>query len=139
MIGFEIHTYKDGRWRIDSIFDDQDIAVYEAKRINESNRYAGVLVIEETYDETSNSATWRTLFRGGRFANRLWGNLYAAKRKAERAETKARQRKERLPTVGEEPRPAKTGGFFNPLIILMLLVGGGFAALFTLHHVFLGF
>jgi hypothetical protein len=136
MIGFEIHTYKDGRWRIDSIFDDREIAVFEARRIDESKRYGGVLVIEETYDDAANRSTWRTIFRGGRFANRLWGNFYAMQRKAERAETKSRRRKEFLPTAGERP-PAPTGGFLTPLVMLVVLGACGFAALFALRHLFL--
>jgi hypothetical protein len=57
------------------------------------------------------------------------------KRKAERAETKARQRKERLPTVGEQPTAPK-GGFLNPLITLMVLAGCGLTAMFLLQKVF---
>ena len=136
MIGFEIHTYKDGRWLIDALFDDRDLAVLEAKRIDQSKRYAGVLVIEETYDEATNNATWRTIFRGGRFANRFWGDLYAMRRKSQRAETKARQRRDRLPTAGEKPR-AKSTGFLRPIMTLLVLAACCLTAMYTLHQIFL--
>ncbi len=136
MIGYEIHTYKDGRWRIDSIFDNEELAVFEARRVIDSKRYAGVLVIEEIYDEAVNRATWRTVFRGGTFANRLWGNLYALHRKASRAETKSRQRKERLPTVGEQPHAPTSRGFLAPVIALIVIAFGGVAAMLGLRHLF---
>ena len=65
MIAFEIQVFKDGVWKVDSIFDDRELALFEAKRIDEGTRYPGVQVVEEKYDETSDLTTTRTLFRGG--------------------------------------------------------------------------
>ena len=42
MRAFEIHTYQDGKWRIDSVFDDRELAMFEARRVDEGSRYAGV-------------------------------------------------------------------------------------------------
>lgn len=64
---FEIHTYQGGRWKIDSVFDERDLAVFEAQRMDVSGRYPGVRVIEETFDET-NTTTSRTVFRGAKVA-----------------------------------------------------------------------
>ena len=44
---FEIHTFRGGKWKIDSVFDDRDLALFEATRMDESGRHAGVRVIEE--------------------------------------------------------------------------------------------
>ena len=65
MRAYEIHTYRDGVWKVDSVFDDKDLAIFEARRVEEGSRYAGVKVIEEYYDEASDLTTTRTLFRGG--------------------------------------------------------------------------
>lgn len=65
MRAYEIHTIRDGIWRVDSVFDDRELAIFEAKRVEEGSRYAGVKVVEEIYDEVSNLTTTRTLFRGG--------------------------------------------------------------------------
>ena len=65
MRSFEIHTFREGVWKIDSVYDDRQLAIFEAKRIAEGTRYAGVKVIEEVDDEVSNLTTTRTLFRGG--------------------------------------------------------------------------
>ena len=47
---YEIQTYHSGDWKIDSVFDDQDLATLEANRIHTGGRYVGVRVVEETYD-----------------------------------------------------------------------------------------
>ena len=49
---------------MNSVYDDLNLAIDEAKRVDEGSRYAGVRVIEENYDEATNQTTSRTLFRG---------------------------------------------------------------------------
>jgi hypothetical protein len=133
MIAFEIHTYREGQWRIDSIFDDAELAVETARRIDEGRRYAGVLVIAEDYDEATNTATNRTLFRGGRFANRVWRVLPAVRRRARQPGPQARKRaRERLP--GGEPRVVVAGpGPIGMVLSLMMIVLGGLAAVVGLR------
>jgi hypothetical protein len=60
---FEIHTYRNGSWKIDSVFDDRDLALMEADRIDRSNRYSAVRVVEETFDEETERGGTRTIFR----------------------------------------------------------------------------
>ena len=64
MRSFEIQIYKDRKWKMNSVYDDLNLAIDEAKRVDEGSRYAGVRVIEENYDEATNQTTSRTLFRG---------------------------------------------------------------------------
>lgn len=44
---YEIQTLQRGRWKIASIFDDFDLAVYEARRIENAGRFRGVRVVKE--------------------------------------------------------------------------------------------
>jgi hypothetical protein len=60
---FEIHIQRAGAWKIDSIFDDHDLVMMEAKRMAQSHRIDGVRVVEETYDEASNTSATHTIFR----------------------------------------------------------------------------
>lgn len=60
---FEIHTYRNGSWKIDSVFDDRDLALMEADRIDRSNRYSAVRVVEETFDDETEKGGTRTIFR----------------------------------------------------------------------------
>ncbi|HET7595535.1 MAG TPA: hypothetical protein VFK15_01250 [Burkholderiales bacterium] len=64
MRAFEIHTYQGGKWKIDSVFDDRDLAVFEAQRMEGSKRYLGVRVVEETFDENTQQTAVRTIYRG---------------------------------------------------------------------------
>ncbi len=64
MRAFEIHTFHNGKWKIDSVFDDRDLALFEAGRMESSSRHAGGRVIEENYDEDTQECSTRTIYRG---------------------------------------------------------------------------
>lgn len=63
MVVYEIHTHRDGTWKIDSVFDDKDLAVLEATRLERSNRHPAVRVVEETVDEATDHKVTRTIYR----------------------------------------------------------------------------
>ncbi len=64
LVIYEIHTLRDGEWKIDSIFDDRDLALQEGHRIEHSNRFSAVRVVEETFDEATEKGSTRTIYRG---------------------------------------------------------------------------
>ena len=66
MKAFEIHTFQSGKWKIDSVFDDRDLALFEGQRMDESGRYTGIRVIEEIYVESTQETKTRTIFRGSK-------------------------------------------------------------------------
>lgn len=134
MKAFEIHTYRDGKWRIDSMFDDREIAVYEAERMDSSGRYSSVRVIEEIYDEERDETRTRTIYRGQR----------AAQEAAERLEE---SRKKRVVQKGTRPggggeirarpqkiQPKKSGSLTGFVVILALLGVLGIALLIGLRY-----
>ncbi len=133
MKAFEIHTYQDGKWKIDSIFDDRELALFEARRVDEGSRYSGVRVIEENYEESSNLTTTRTIFRGGNV------DRQEKARKASKA-VKARARARRgagSREMGKKRRPRKnrkTSNLVIPVLILSVLAIAGLAALFGLQE-----
>lgn len=115
---------------MDSVFDDRKYAIQEAQKMDQSTRYAGVRVIEENYNERTNEATSRTLFRGG-----------AAK--SDNAGTKVISTPQSAPRGGTEGESkgayrgrheAKKTSFLVPVLILMIVVLGGLAALFGLQQ-----
>lgn len=132
MRAYEIHTFRDGKWKVDSVFDDRELAIFEAKKINEGTRYAGVKVVQEDWDEASNLTTMRTLYRGGAAINDM-----PAKRRAAATTKKSASRtgtgKKRVGMGKAKPQPKKTS-FIVPIMVLMaiILVAGG--ALFGLQH-----
>ena len=137
MKAFEIHTYLGGRWKIDSVFDDRDLAVFEAERMDVSGRYPGVRVVEETFDEASNSTTNRTIFRGAKVAkaNEEEFRKSAAVRRqvvTAREERKvtsvARQRQLKREAVQKKTSPVRL------ITILILLAGFAGGAMFGLSY-----
>ena len=131
MKAFEIHTFQDGRWKIDSVFDDRELALFEARRVDEGTRYSGVRVIEEIYDEASDLTTTRTIFRGGN------ADRQERLRKAEEAQKAAVPRR----GTGDEPtrkrRPKKkekTTNYLIPILILAVLAFAGLSALLGLQQ-----
>ena len=68
MKAFEIHTYQSGKWKIDSVFDDRDLAMFEAQRMDSSGRYTGIRVVEEIYLESTRETKTRTIYRGSKIA-----------------------------------------------------------------------
>jgi hypothetical protein len=87
MKAFEIHTYQSGKWKIDSVFDDRDLAMFEANRMDESGRYSGVRVIEEIFVEQTQQTRTRTIFRG----SKVEANNAAELRKSKQARQQAQQ------------------------------------------------
>lgn len=85
MKAFEIHTYQSGKWKIDSVFDDRELVLFEAHRTDDSGRFTGVRVIEEVYDAASETSTVRTLFRGSKIAHGMLGRWNAASRTGNRS------------------------------------------------------
>jgi hypothetical protein len=63
---YEVQIFRDKRWRIDSMFDDKSLALYEARRMNDSGRYVCVRVVEEYFDEITGQTKLWTIYRGGR-------------------------------------------------------------------------
>lgn len=64
MKAFEIQTFQGGRWKIDSVFDDRELAIFEAQRMDGGKRYLGVRVVEENFDEQTQQTTTRTIYKG---------------------------------------------------------------------------
>ncbi len=133
MKAFEIHTFRGGKWKIDSVFDDRDLALFEARRMDSSNRFPGVRVVEEIFDEASSQTTSRTIFRGGSGAEQQM----QPQNKQAPSRMPAKQRaagEERAPKGGKRPG-AKKNSTFSGVLLMFLAVGVlGFAAMFGLQY-----
>ncbi|NQV83259.1 MAG: hypothetical protein HQ494_05510 [Rhodospirillales bacterium] len=132
MKAFEIQTYLDGKWRIDSVFDDRELALFEARRVDQGSRYSGVRVIEENYDESSDLTTTRTIFRGSNLARRQKAQKGAQAIKAHGSASRGAGSRERQ----KKRRPRqnqKSSNYFIPVLILSVLVVAGLAALYGLQ------
>jgi hypothetical protein len=122
MILFEIHTFRSGQWKIDSVFDDKELAIYEAQRIEKAGRFPAVRVIQEIYDEDTQRTSVRTVYRTSKVDA---ANVEASRRRAQPLTVAA---------PPPRPRPKKSG--VSPAVLLLtlvLIVLGGLGALYLLQ------
>jgi hypothetical protein len=123
MILYEIHTFRGATWKIDSVFDDKDLAVYEAQRIEKGGRFSAVRVIQETYDEETQRMGVRTIYRST---------------KVDRANVELEQKRNRPLSVASPPplpKPKKAG--VSPVLLLLTLTAivlGGIGALYLIQN-----
>jgi hypothetical protein len=137
---YEIHTFAGGKWKIDSVFDDRDLALFEAGRMEESGRHAGVRVIEEEFDESTQKTRIRTIYRGSKLDSSNAAALEKAKttriavaqQKKEIAQHKARQRVEAVRRAKErKTNPFRLVGLFAAITFLGVCAVIGLRFLYT--------
>lgn len=134
MRAFEIHTFHNGKWKIDSVFDDRDLALFEAGRMESSSRHAGVRVIEENYDEDTQECSTRTIYRGAKYGQSTPAPKNKAgqdSRSGDPAKDRGREqdRKKRAKTDKEK----KKKGIGFSIMVLTLSLFGGVAAIIGLR------
>ena len=59
---YEVHIFRDQTWKVDSVYDDKALAIYEAQRIHLTGRFLAVRVIEETFDLKTDRRTIRPVY-----------------------------------------------------------------------------
>lgn len=126
MRAFEIHTFHNGRWKIDSVFDDRDLALFEASRMESSKRHAGVRVIEENFDEESRKCTTRTIYRG---ANNVQSKTAPENKARQDARSGAPANKlgrelNRKKRAKKSKNKKKKGVVFSIMVLALALFGG---------------
>ncbi len=134
MRAFEIHTFRNGRWKIDSIFDDKELALFEAQRMDGSGRYLGVRVVEEAFDENDRKTSARTIFRGTKAAQSNEKALKAKSRAREEVEIERRRKTARdaeRRRVLLHKAKKKESNPYRLISLLLLLVLLGLGALYA--------
>ena len=59
---YELQVYQNGSWQFDSYYDDRDLVLSEAERIDAAGRYLGVRVLVEKFNEERQSSSFSTIF-----------------------------------------------------------------------------
>lgn len=62
MSTFELQTFQTGKWAVDSYFDDRDLAMSEAEKLEGSGRHSGVRVLQEDFDGDDTKSRVRVIF-----------------------------------------------------------------------------
>lgn len=136
LTSFELQTYRAGTWKIDSIYDDRDLALFEAKRLAESRRHSGVRVVQEDFDEQTSETSTRVLYRSN-MASDANTQVIEKRKEVRRDANQARTKKK--PDI--ELRPGKRPqGEDSTFSLGIILTGGsillfGIAAMLALRYV----
>jgi hypothetical protein len=129
VISYEVQLYMNGKWRIDSLFDDQHLAETEAARAMDSTfRPQAVRVVLQLLDEKTQLITERTVFRRSRVEEQ---NAREAVEAPQRPAEEPEPRKAREEYVRKTPvrRPPKTphpraSWLWLTAVFFMLALGG---------------
>lgn len=100
---YEIQIYRNGQWIIQAFFDDKELALLEARRMSETNRYAGVRVVEEIVDDDLEDVRQRVVYRWSEVdkhneqvreeRQKLQERVLAERRRREKARAERRRRR----------------------------------------------
>ena len=63
MKSYELQVLDKGNWLTDSVYDDRDLAVTQARQLDGNSRFGGIRVIEEIFSEGSQKSVCKTVFR----------------------------------------------------------------------------
>jgi len=135
MSSFELQTFKAGKWEIDSYYDDRELALSEAERLDIGGRHNGVRVVEENYDETTNRSSYHVVFTK---MKRIGGDDWRAKaqRVSRRTGPAGAHATEARPRSRPPRGSSKSGANLYLMVILALvLLIGGVAAMIGLQEV----
>lgn len=82
---FEIHARRNGKWKIDSVMDDRELAIAEAQQLAQRNGVEAVRVVRDTYNEHRGEFIKRTVFHTSRQQEAIALDLQRRKQAAEEA------------------------------------------------------
>ena len=106
---FEVHALRNGNWYIDSVHDDREQALHEARDLFDRRHRRGVKVIQENYNDEKDTSVTRTIFT------------------EERGVDKPKYRRQMPDSPVRPAAPRKKKGdsdFVRYIVILVLSVGG---------------
>ncbi len=129
LIAYEVHTYEHGSWQIASMFDDKELALIEARRIEEGLRHRETRVVEETHDEESGRTKSRVIYSSPKIRTPESPAAHPEKPGAPATVREYPKPGRRRSAVTEKPPNLVVAG-----LTFVLIVGFGIAALIALEH-----
>jgi hypothetical protein len=62
-VTFEIYSFKNGNWMLDSVHDDKNMAIHQGRMLIASPHHMAIRVIQETYDEASDNTISKIIYK----------------------------------------------------------------------------
>lgn len=132
-VAFEVHAFNAGKWKIQGFFDDKDLALSEARRMEEGRRYPAVRVVEERYDVQAGGYRSRTVYRSSAVDSE---NDTALKERAQIRREVQEQRQARSAASARPPKPPRSPALVYATIAAkaLLIFAFGFGAIYALNQ-----
>ncbi len=111
-VSYEVLSTRGKSWTIESVNDDREVALYEARALLKNRHLKAVKVVQDTYDDEADRTTTRTIFNEARGA---------AKGKPKPETQEETEDAAAAPAVG---RKKDGSDVVKYLIILVLSIGG---------------
>ncbi len=67
-VSYELLSSRGENWTIETVFDDREVALHEARTLLENRHVKAVKVVQETYDDEAEKSIARTIFNEERGA-----------------------------------------------------------------------
>ena len=138
-VTYEVCVFYNGQWKVDSLYDDRDIALFEAQRVLEGSHCTGVRVAEERLDDRTAKYVTRTIFRKTKVDDSNRDNMEREKKLRRDAEARngaANVRRiesyEGAAGVAAVASPVDFGLIFR-LLLGAIIILGGIAAILALR------
>ena len=109
-ISFEIYSFKNGNWMLDSVHDDKNMAIHQGRMLIASPHHMAIRVVQETYDEATDNTTSKIVYK-----EQKGGDDEKLKKKPE---------KKAGPIKKGKRKKKKKGNASKSLMILVISVGG---------------
>ncbi len=109
-ISFEIYSFKNGNWMLDSVHDDKNMAIHQGRMLIASPHHMAIRVVQETYDEATDNTTSKIVYK-----EQKGGDDEKLKKKPE---------KKADPIKKGKRKKKKKGNASKSLMILVISVGG---------------
>ena len=114
-VSYEVLSTRGDNWMIESVYDDREAALYEARALLDNRHLKAVKVVQETYDDEADRTITRTIFNEAR------GAAKGKPKPATQEETKDAPAAPAAPAVGRKKDGSEV---IKYLIILVLSIGG---------------
>ena len=132
MKSFEIQLYRSGTWKTDSMYDDRALAEMEARRMEGSTRYGSLRIIEEIFDEKTDTTKLRTIYRDKGFQEKIAQKAETLRNK-DKSVLNHKKRDGKYNTQQQAQKKSTTNVTKIVLNLLLIALVGG-AGMFALQY-----
>ncbi|MBL6932548.1 MAG: hypothetical protein ISR45_06320 [Rhodospirillales bacterium] len=62
-VSFEIYSFKNGDWMLDSVHDDKNMAIHQGRMLIASPHHMAIRVVEESYDDVTDNSMTKIVYK----------------------------------------------------------------------------